>query len=161
MIGYLSVLEIEGRYSGGLLVVDERGIPSEFKYTEPITPTKIQKIIYGKALKKFIYIEVIGKNLVSKSETKPQIILTDLMELTEVGENVFFITRVFGEEEASEEGEYIIKSPISSYRILGSGKLSEDILKKISDYAENYDLLEPFDRLKRAIEYICGEYSEK
>ena len=35
---------------GGLLLTDESGIPLDFRYVEPITPTKLQAVLYGKAL---------------------------------------------------------------------------------------------------------------
>ena len=33
-------------YLGAILITDFKGFPLEFKYTDPIVPTKIQQILY-------------------------------------------------------------------------------------------------------------------
>ncbi len=158
MIGYISVVENNEKYTGGVLVVDSLGIPVEFKYTEPITPTKLQKIIYGKSLKQFLLIEVIAKNLLSHLNNKPSVVFTDNMDLLEAGENIFFISKIFGTQERdTEEGEYIINSPSLSYRIVGNSPLSEESLNFLKETANHIDLTEPFERLKAALNYLCEE----
>lgn len=68
MIGYLSVKKIDEKHVGGLLVVDESGIPHEFKYTDPIIPNQLQKILYGKSLETYLHVEIISKSLLKKSK---------------------------------------------------------------------------------------------
>lgn len=45
-------------YVGGLMVTDYRGMPVAFHYTEPIQPNKIQQILYGQSLSRYIRQEV-------------------------------------------------------------------------------------------------------
>lgn len=45
-------------YVGGLMVVDYRGMPLAFHYTEPIQPNRIQQILYGQSLSRYIRQEV-------------------------------------------------------------------------------------------------------
>jgi len=160
VIGYLSVKNIGNKFTGGLLVVDQNGIPQEFKYSEPVTPTKLQRIIYGKALEKYLSIEVIAKTLLSKSETRPAVVLTDDVNIVEAADNVFHISKTASEKEGIkrvDEGEYVIASPGSSYRLMGNSDLSEDVLNDILSLSESIDLLEPFQRLQKALEYVCSE----
>ncbi len=160
MIGYLSVDVINGRHVGGVLITDSSGIPQEFKYTQPITPTKLQEIIYGKSLERYLNIEIIAKTLISKIENKPSIILTDKMELVDAGENVFLVSKTTAQDKESnkpEEGEYIVEGLGALYRVVGNSQLSEETLSELKELAEKISLLEPFQRLHRALEYVCSE----
>lgn len=155
MIGYISV-EIENeKHTGGIIIVDDRGIPVEFKYTEPVQPTQLQKIIYGKSLEEYLHVEIIAKSLLSKVENKPAVFLTDDMKLIEAGEEVFYITRTV-DDSTAEEGEYVISAPGMKYRLIGKGALSEETLKEIENFAEHFDILEPFQRLHKALVFVCS-----
>ena len=39
-LGYVSVEGAEGQFRGASLVVDQRGIPMDFRYTDPIRPSR-------------------------------------------------------------------------------------------------------------------------
>ena len=155
MIGYISV-EVEGdKHTGGVIVVDERGIPLEFKYTEPVQPTQLQRIIYGRSLEDYLHVEIIAKSLLSEVENKPGVFLTDDVKLIEAGEGIFYITRTV-DDTVAEEGEYVISTPGMKYRLFGSGAMSEEVLNKLESFAEHSDILEPFQRLHRALVYVCS-----
>ncbi len=77
-LGYLLVASpVANVFIGGLMVVDKRGLPIEFRYTEPIQPTKIQQILYGAALNRYIKSEVILETLLKSLETKPNLIIVN------------------------------------------------------------------------------------
>ncbi len=76
-IGYFKIYSENKKYVGGIMVADERGIPVEFKYTEPVEPTKIQEVLYGDVLEKYLREEVIMANLVGKLENKPDIYIVN------------------------------------------------------------------------------------
>lgn len=67
-IAYLDSRKIEGKFIGGLLSVDERGIPVEFKYTDPVVPNELQKILYGSSIDTYLKGELIAKTLLKKME---------------------------------------------------------------------------------------------
>ncbi len=160
MIGYLSVKNIGGKFVGGVLVVDERAIPVEFKYTEPVVPTELQKIIYGKALHRYLSVELIAKALLSKLESKPGVVLTDDIDLVEAGENVFYLSKTSSSQDGIvkvEDGEYVVSSGGIAFRLTGNGSLSEEVLESLRDFAENSNIFEPFQRLSSALEYVCSE----
>jgi hypothetical protein len=62
-------------YLGGLLLTDTSGIPLDFRYTEPITPTKLQGVLYGKALEPHLKEEVIQKTLLKELKTAPDLFI--------------------------------------------------------------------------------------
>jgi hypothetical protein len=77
-LGYLQVTSpVANAYIGGLMIVDGRGLPIEFRYTEPIQPTKIQQILYGTALSRYIKTEVILETLLKSLETRPHVLVVN------------------------------------------------------------------------------------
>jgi hypothetical protein len=70
--GYLITRVFEGpTYLGGILVVDKKGIPLEFKYVEPIRPSRLQAVLYGNTIDRYIRVESVGIPLIESSEHKP------------------------------------------------------------------------------------------
>jgi len=57
-------------YMGGLMVTDDHGLPLEFRYTEPIQPTRIQQVLYGQALAAYIKQDVILETLLKNVEAR-------------------------------------------------------------------------------------------
>jgi hypothetical protein len=55
MIGYLDVQQLDpAGYLGGLLVVDDFGLPVEFRHSVALRPTKLQRTLYGDALDRYL-----------------------------------------------------------------------------------------------------------
>jgi hypothetical protein len=59
------------------MVVDFRGLPLEFRYTEPIQPSRIQQILYGSALSRYLKTEVIRETLLKSLETLPHLLIVN------------------------------------------------------------------------------------
>jgi hypothetical protein len=74
--GYLLVVEddLHG-YTGGLLVVCDRGRPLEFHCTEPVQPSRAQQILFGPTLREFVCGEQIGGALVGKCKLPLSVLL--------------------------------------------------------------------------------------
>ena len=53
-------------YIGAILVIDNHGIPKEFRCTHPIRPTVVQKALYGNNLESQISFELCGKPLIGE-----------------------------------------------------------------------------------------------
>ncbi len=158
MIGYISVKKIDEKYTGGLLVVDQAGIPLEFKYTEPIVPSQLQRILYGKSLESYLYIEVIGKNLLQKAENKCEIYFTDVPVLVDCWENVVFVSHHLsssGKTERISPEECVITVPGGALRFTMSKEIPQELIDKFVKIAEETDVMEPFQRLQKALEYVC------
>lgn len=162
MIGYLSVLKIQNKHIGGVLVVNDLGIPVEFKYSEPVTPTKLQEIIYGSSLEYYLHAEIIAKGLIQKVENRPEFVLTQDSSLL-FDKNILSVTLLPQSIPEKREGnEAILPLNNSSIRITfqENTKIEDTIVAKIVDFASRIDLFEPFDRVEKALEYIC-ESQEK
>jgi len=61
---------------GGLLVVDEKLRPFEFRITSPIKPTELQIILYGSSLSEYVYSELIFRPLVQSTKEKLSLVVT-------------------------------------------------------------------------------------
>ena len=152
-IGYFKIYSENKKYVGGIMIADERGIPVEFKYTEPVEPTKIQEVLYGEVLEKYLREEVIMGNLVSKLENKPDIyIINDVKNLylqEVVKEDVAVVrkTQIAPMKEIKtykfiKENEAVaqVKEGENTVVIMVQKENKEEIIKKVIDIGENSDL---------------------
>ena len=80
-LAYFVVMKEGASYLGGLLLTDTSGIPLDFRYTEPITPTKLQGVLYGKALEPHLKEEVIQKTLLKELKNPPDLLILPASEL--------------------------------------------------------------------------------
>nr|WP_320133172.1 hypothetical protein [uncultured Holophaga sp.] len=80
-LAYFMVVKEGASYLGGLLLTDESGIPLDFRYTEPITPTKLQSVLYGKALESHLREEVIQKALLKDLKGTPDLFILPAADL--------------------------------------------------------------------------------
>ncbi len=76
-LGFLTVLNENGSYTGGYLVTNQWGRPLEFRLSTKVQPNRIQQILYGGTLQSYICAEVIGKTLVEKTSLSPPFMITD------------------------------------------------------------------------------------
>ena len=76
MIGYLAVeLHEPLGYVGGALVVDEYGLPLEFRHTLPVRPTKLQRALYGESLDRYLRTVVVARRLLASLEIRPAVVI--------------------------------------------------------------------------------------
>lgn len=76
MIAYLDVLRLDpAGYLGGILVVDEFGLPLEFRHTVAMRPTRLQATLYGDALDRYLRAAVITTRLLDDLERSPSVVL--------------------------------------------------------------------------------------
>ena len=71
----LSLSMAENVFMGGAMVTDAHALPIEFRYTEPVRATKLQRVLYGDVLEKYIQCDVIAGNLVGRLEQKPDLLI--------------------------------------------------------------------------------------
>ncbi|MGC8820881.1 MAG: hypothetical protein ACP5PP_07275 [Fervidobacterium sp.] len=158
MIGYLSVQKIDTKHLGGTLVINDFGIPVEFKYSEPVIPTKLQEIIYGSSLEYYLHVEIIAKGLIQKLENRPEVLLVEDPTLL-FDKNLVLLTMLPQTvPEKRENNEVIVTVGSKSFRITfqESAKVDDSIIQKIIEYANKIDIMEPFERIQKALDYICA-----
>ncbi len=76
-LGFLAVLQDATGWLGGYLVTNGWGRPLEFRLTTAVQPNRVQTALYGPTLVEYLHADVIGKTLVEKTGTKPDLIVTD------------------------------------------------------------------------------------
>lgn len=100
-IGYLMVSSpVPNVYIGGLMVTDGRGLPVEFRYTEPIQPTKIQQVLYGQVLSAYIKREVVLETLLKNIESKFKCLLVEDEQMLDYPAKGYSIIRIAGTKSA-------------------------------------------------------------
>lgn len=147
-------------FIGGLLVTNEVGLPLEFRSTEPIIPTVGQRILYGNTLEPHVKVDLIADTLFKESKEKPHILLTDEKLLLQLQPRVEIPVVWVRSQELGWEDESM--AMIGSTRFPGivvkvhdeyKERLSE-VQKLLLGSAEKMDLLDPFERIHRALEEV-------
>jgi hypothetical protein len=80
-LAYFVAMKEGASYLGGLLLTDASGIPLDFRYTEPITPTRLQSVLYGKALEPHLKEEVIQRTLLKELKSAPDLFILPLADM--------------------------------------------------------------------------------
>jgi hypothetical protein len=76
VIAYLDVQRLDpAGYLGGILVVDEFGLPLEFRHTLALRPSRLQTTLYGDALDRYLRAAVITTRLLDDLERRPAVVL--------------------------------------------------------------------------------------
>ena len=76
-LGFLTVIDQSPGLTGGYLVLNRAGRPLEFHCTMPLSPDRIQQILYGETLQPFLYGEKIAQTLIQRSKLPVLSIFTD------------------------------------------------------------------------------------
>lgn len=175
-LAYIIVEAEEGLFRGAVLASDLRGIPVDFRYSEPIRPTKLEKILYGQALEVYIKEELILESLIGAMEVKPalwickeQNLLMPLRVFTKskvimlMNSNHHPLDSVGDYESTGEAGIYLIQgdSVSAPLRVMFYSNATENEIKAVVSLLVNasqtMELTEPFSRMQKALNAISSE----
>lgn len=168
MIGFYTVVlhEQHGLF-GGLLLLNLQGRPVEFHCTAPLKANRAQEILYGSTLESYLYGEAIGRALLAKASTEPQFVCVDqgaALALRECCDPPVTLVVPQPEPGASSEPLFRVDSAhAASSRIFNLGRNRAAVHRRFADdeaavatraagLPEHFDLLEPFARIRGAIE---------
>lgn len=169
--GYLVVrVGDDGSYTGGLMVTDRHGLPLDFRYTDPVTPTRLQRALYGTALDRYLRSEVVLKTLLGAVQQRPALLLVEDERLLD--EEISGCPVVFaGASRAAplgepgtlqEEGESVYLAQVDAgsapLRVAMSASRGEEIsgvVGSLVELSQSMDVLEPADRVRQALELIA------
>ncbi|PIE90209.1 MAG: hypothetical protein CR997_07395 [Acidobacteria bacterium] len=173
--GYLITLSEKGTFVGGMMITDRYGIPKDFKYTDPVTPTKVQKIIYGSVLERYIRNHVIVGALIKEVNMSPSFYVVPHHQMESIKEahqltlvsiqrTQFTSLGAPGTINRSKENECLLQGYGSEHpiRVMFSSvpvDQQEPILKEIVVLTKTMDIVEPQERLEAALKSICLEKS--
>ena len=175
-LGYIVVDGADGLFRGASLVVDFRGIPMDFRYTDPIKPTRLERILYGNALEVYLREELILESLVGAVEVKPTLWLCRDADLllpvkTVAKAKALFLSpstrspmdAVGNLESVGENGVYLLQADAVSapLRAAFPENTKEDEVKQTAgllvEAAKTMELLEPFGRIQKALSSLGEE----
>jgi hypothetical protein len=185
-VGYLvSVAISDNVYMGGAMVTDMYGLPLEFRYTEPVKATKLQRVLYGEVLEKYIQTDVILANILDNLEQKPSVyVVNDAQFLPAVeakGKSAIWLgearsaplTEVGATTTVSEDEVLLqVTATGSPVRVKFAPSVRTDttmaarmtkqaeVLKGLTDAAKTMDVLEPMRRVDKALKLLWDELSE-
>ena len=171
-LGFLTVVEDrEHGLFGGYLVVNASGKPLEFHCTAPIKPNRAQEILYGPTLLPYLYGEQIGQTLLATAKAEPLVVCTDRQPALALGEYVDVpVVLVLPPKGPTSSGRSEKTWRIDAAHAGGLGLVSfqlgrnhlalpaadtlgcELLTDRLAPMADSFDLAEPFDRIRDAIE---------
>ncbi|MBU7582819.1 MAG: hypothetical protein KAF91_07890 [Nostoc sp. TH1S01] len=142
---------------GAVLVTDKDTKPLEFRVTEPVRPTKVQRTLYGEILYDYILVELIAVPLLAALKEKPKFVLVDdeiFMDANNKQE--IPIIRILKQENVSYAKDKSILEEIKSskfptIRISCSKKIETklaDVKTSLEEIYTSRNLLEPFQRIQ-------------
>ncbi len=168
-LAYFMATKEGASYLGGLLVVDGSGIPMDFRYTEPITPSKLQSILYGKALEPHLKEEVIQRTLLKELKGQPDLLILPAADLA-AGLKGEAKCPVLALQKSQEQalprlGEVFRVNPRELLLQLAEGaaplrvifaagveaSTQEQVAQKLVEAGWQMDLLEPLERVTAAL----------
>lgn len=169
-LAYFMATKEGASFLGGLLVVDGAGIPVDFRYTEPITPSKLQSILYGKALEPHLKEEVIQRTLLKDLKGQPDLLVLPAADLAAGLKGGEARCPVLALQKSQEQplprvGEVFRVNPrelllqltegASPLRVIFAGGVEaatqEQAAQKLMEAGWHMDLLEPLERVTAAL----------
>ncbi len=178
--GYVLSLSVaEDVFMGGAMVTDAHGLPLEFRYTEPVRATRLQRLLYGDVLEKYIHGDVIAGNLIGRLEQKPDLFLVSEPALLDTvgaaGKRAVLLlgSRVpplkeFGAVQDISETEYFLQvtdsgSPVR-IRLPGAGgdaALRTEATRLLTEVGRTMDPTEPLARVEAAIKMLWDDENKE
>jgi hypothetical protein len=175
-VGFLTVVEHEQHgLFGGYLVLNAAGRPLEFHCTMPIKPNRAQEILFGPALKPYLFGEQIGQALLAKGKAAPVLLCTDVepaltvREWTAAPTALLLATaddtaandsaaRVLRHDEAhapaGPRASSLVRFRLGRYELAVGAAYEadrEEIFRHAPSILDRLDLAEPFGRIREAI----------
>jgi hypothetical protein len=174
--GYLVVRSNEGgTYVGGLMVTDSAGLPVDFRYTDPITPTRLQRALYGGVLDRYLRSEVVLRTLLSALEQAPTLLLVDDHELLEEDIDACPVAVVSaslsdplgapGERREQSPGSFLLQvveggHPLRVTLAPGGEEDEAAVADALVALGRRMDPLEPAERVRDALDVIVAGEGE-
>ncbi len=170
ILGYITVDSDGEGFRGAALVVDHRGIPLDFRYTDTVSPTRLERVLYGDALEIYVREEVILGSLLDAVEESPHIWIcgdrhllgpvsqrSKGLAVTLEGSNRNSLDEPGALSPMPEEGYYLLQVSLMGppYRLsVLSVPDSAKAASILVAAGATMDVLEPFNRIERAIESL-------
>jgi len=172
-VGYFCHLKLDEKHMGAILITNEIGVPLEFKYTEPVTATRLHKILYGSVLDKYLHETVIRDRLGREVRSTPDFFITSYDEkefLGSISNREMVAVQKFnlppgdltGSFSRIREREAIVELEDEHVFLrlafsTPNESVQHNIAAWLQEIARTMDVLEPLDRIVSALTSLCGE----
>jgi hypothetical protein len=152
-LGFLTVLREPTGYLGGYLVTNLWGRPLEFRLSTAVQPNRVQQILYGDTLERYVCAELIGKTLVEKTATEAQIIATDQQAVLELRRRLEVPVILVPHSPRMTQGQPGETGEVIDGNVQCHARFPEDavVIRALLDRLQGLDLAEPFARIREAI----------
>lgn len=171
--GYLVTLQEKNAFLGGTMITDHHGIPIDFKYTDPIVPTKVQRIIYGSVLETYIRNHVVISALSKEIGVPPSffVVKADQLQAIQDAQEMLVIAvertqfASLGEPGATtrgKDGDCLVQSCYGPHPLrvvfgnVGATR-QKTILDDLIKLSKHMDVVEPLERLQTALRNLYQE----
>jgi hypothetical protein len=178
-VAFLSYVELDkgGAGRGAILVTDQATKPVEFRCTTLIRPTAVQRTLYGETLRPHIAVELVGRQLMHALEEKPSVVVVKdpmflelrpnlevhLVCVRKQGEHMAAPPRGPGGQDPKSEDVLACDSGKFQPLVLTThwqyGSEMPSALELLRPVFASADLLEPFDRMERAVQEVDRQQS--
>jgi hypothetical protein len=149
-------------YIGAILVTDLKGIPLEFKCTQSVRPTSIQRALYGEKLEFYVSINLCALPLLANLTNKPDLIILESRSLITVRKDtnvpVVYASKLVSQILPDQGGINEIRSKKGNSLFFDYNrqfpddeKSSTEILRNAMEY---FDPTEPFQRISNSLHIL-------
>lgn len=152
LLAFLDVVTVGDKTTvrGGALITDHDTKPYEFRCTGPVKPTPLQRILYGATLDDYIHVDLLGGPLLKAAKEKPALVLVQNELLLRVRPTVAYpiVLLKKGARASGANGNGALSlhvHPDFQDELVAAQAFLEPVMK-------DRDLLEPFERLRVALE---------
>ena len=153
-LAFLAVLQDSTGWLGGYLVTNGWGRPLEFRLTTAVQPNRVQAALYGPTLVEYLHADVIGKTLVEKTATKPDLIVTDCLPALALRARIEIPVISLAPPTGTLTETVPFAHPRSSVGLLLPGRFASDrdaVAQLLERVDPAVDLAEPFARIREAV----------
>ena len=173
-LGYMIIEGSETMIRGAALITDAKGFPLDFARTEPLRPDHLARILYGSAFGKYAKEKLILESLLDAVEVQPQLWICKDKDLLEPLKSNSKILSVLLEESAhvpldaaghiettADPGVFMIQVETNGapFRAEFSENIRPDEVQQaaaiLAFSATSMDVLEPFTRLEKALNFLA------
>ena len=169
-IGYIIIDGSDTMIRGAVLITDGKGYPLDFARTEPLRPDHLARILYGGSFLQYAKEKLILESLVEAVEIDPQLWLCRDKEILEPLKAKSKVPSVKLEESleaaghietTAEPGVYMLQVEANGAPLraeFSSNTRPEEVQQAaaiLSFSAQSMDILEPFTRLEKALNFLA------
>lgn len=154
-VGFLTAVDAEedDGVLGGYLVLNAAARPLEFHCTAPVRANRAQQILYGPTLQPYLYGEQIGQALLSKSRLKVELVVTDIEAMLSArspqSAPLVCVLPGGARADGGRQSAELSLGPLPA--VLPREVDGSEARRRWEQFGDEFDLLEPFGRIREAI----------